>query len=96
MSVIQCPVQSRVQLGDPTKSTAKFASFTQVNWQGSTHFCGPTSELENFYVLSVNLPLNFVCFMEVALFRHGLYTVLGVTRYLCNALRNIITFVVTK
>ncbi|XP_065890587.1 uncharacterized protein [Dysidea avara] len=29
MSVIQCPVQSRVQLGDPTKSTAKFASFTQ-------------------------------------------------------------------
>ena len=24
------------------------------------------------------------------------YTVLGVTRYLCNALRNIITFVVTK
>ena len=51
MSVIQCPVQPRVQLGDPTKSTAKFASFTQVNWQGSTHFGGPTSELENFYIL---------------------------------------------
>ena len=44
-------VSSLAQFRDPTKSTAKFASFTQVNWQGSTHFCGPTSELENFYIL---------------------------------------------
>ena len=27
---------------------------------------------------------------------HSVLPVLGVTRYLCNALRNIITFVVTK
>ena len=44
----------------PTNSTAKFSSFTQVNWQGSTHFCGPTFELENFYIIFVNLLFLFV------------------------------------
>ena len=35
---------------DPTKSTAKLASFTQVDWQGNTHFIVGQLVIKKFHV----------------------------------------------